>query len=160
MCEYLFEDKEKNCFGWWRNNLAMRNKRNSIRWRSWNGINKNLYLFTINVMHRQTDQTIKVYVAWFVFIFLYILLENKIEKISLFIEFHEQKSNLCHYVKLNHDAMIVVSKNKERKNVENCSRQKYRKVEIFWKKKKDNKSIIHIRYKYNSMKFSFIRMNN
>lgn len=159
MCEYLFEDKEKNCFDWWRNNLAMRNKRNSIRWRSWNGINKNLYLFTINVMHRQTDQTIKVYVAWFVFIFLCILLENKIEKISLFIEFHEQKSNLCHYVKLNHDAMIVVSKNKERKNVENC-RQKYRKVETFFGKKKDNKSIIHIRHKYNSMKFSFIRMNN
>lgn len=87
--------------------------------------------------------------------------KTKLKKYRYLSNFHEQKSNLCHYVKLNHDAMIVVSKNKERKNVENCSRQKYRKVETFFeKKKKDNKSIIHIRHKYNSMKFSFIRMNN
>lgn len=86
--------------------------------------------------------------------------KTKLKKYRYLSNFHEQKSNLCHYVKLNHDAMIVVSKNKERKNVENCSRQKYRKVETFFGKKKDNKSIIHIRHKYNSMKFCFIRMNN
>lgn len=94
------------------------------------------------------------------YLFMYLAGKQNWKNIELFIEFHEQKSNLCHYVKLNHDAMIVVSKNKERKNVENCSRQKYRKVETFFGKKKDNKSIIHIRHKYNSMKFSFIRMNN
>lgn len=62
--------------------------------------------------------------------------KTKLKKYRYLSNFHEQKSNLCHYVKLNHDAMIVVSKNKERKNVENCSRQKYRKVETFFGKKK------------------------
>lgn len=48
--------------------------------------------------------------------------------------------------------MIVISKNKERKNVENCSRQKYRKFETFFGRKE--KRQIHIRHKINIIQWN------
>lgn len=72
------------------------------------------------------------------------------------------KIDFMYYVKLNHDAMIVISKNKERKNVENCSRQKYRKFETFFgrKEKRQIDNPYQAQNQYNSMELSFIQTIN
>lgn len=140
---YSITDKGKNSLrfwidfdGWWRNNLATRNKRNSIRRIRWTNeiYSNNKYDASSNGSNNQT-----VYILLDFFLSFYVSCwETELKKYRITYRIpYGIKIEFMYYVKLNHDAMIVVSKNKERKNVENCSRQKYRKVGRK-KKKKDN----------------------